>query len=126
MIKLLLRIAGVLIAVGGVAAAWMGLERVEDIRKLDSEIYVQLSQGAFGGPRNKEKADKKIEETKEKIETTTTQRNIWLGAAAVALIVGLGMALLPSSRKRKVRAARSTPTENAGPVPAQNPEAPTP
>jgi len=63
---------------------------------------------------NKEKLEEKIAESQQGIEKKKTERNIWFGVAAVAVVGGLGMALVPSSRKRKIPAAK----------PAPNPEAP--
>jgi hypothetical protein len=119
MFKMLLRIAGLLIVAGAVAAAWFGYETLDEIGGLEAEIAKQESQKAFSKSKaGKEEAQEKITECEQGIEKKTTDRNVWFGAAFGALVVGLVMALLPSSRKRKARAA--------APAPAQTQDAPGP
>jgi hypothetical protein len=112
MIKILLPIIGLLIVVGAVAAAWKGFEKVDDVRRLEQSIYVQRSQNAYGRSEEaKESGEKKIVEFEQGIETKKTERNIWFGVAAAALVAGLGIALVPSSRKSKNSVATTAPAQ---------------
>jgi hypothetical protein len=127
MIKSLLQLVGGLLVAGGMVAVWMGFERMEEIHKLDAEIYMQGSQGAYGGAKGKKAAEKKIDEAEQALEAKKIERNIWFGAAAGGVVVGLAAVLLPSSRKRKASAPKKAAAENAAqPPPAQNLDAPGP
>jgi hypothetical protein len=121
-IKILLRVAGVLIALGGVAAAWVGSERHRYAEQVGQNIYVERSQMANpgAGAARKEAGEKKIAEWEQEIEETKTETYLWFGGAAAALVVGVSMALLPSTRKRKVSVPKQAPAQN----PPQNQDAP--
>jgi hypothetical protein len=113
MIKILLRIVGLLIVLGAVAAAYEGLEKVDDIRRKEQSVYVQRSQNAYGGHgESPEVGEEKIAEFEREIEAKKTWRNIWFGGAALALVGGLGIALAPLSSKRKVSVAGQAPAQN--------------
>ena len=113
MIKILLPIVGLLIVVGAVAAAWKGFEKVDDVRRLEQSIYVQRSQNARGGPgTSTEAGEEKIAEFEREAEAKKTERNIWFGVGAAAMVVGLGIALVPSSRKRRVSVAEPSPAQS--------------
>ncbi|MFL5242272.1 MAG: hypothetical protein ACJ8FY_09205 [Gemmataceae bacterium] len=117
MVKILLRIFGMAAVVGGGVAAWYGLESADDVRRLEQSIYVQRSQNAYSrSPAAKETGQAKIEEFERGIEKKKTEKNIWFGVAVVALIIGVGIVVLPSSRKRKASVT--------DPAPVQIPDAP--
>jgi hypothetical protein len=114
MITTLLRVVGLLIAVGGLAAGWMGFVAVDEIKGLEGNRDVAITHKGRSG--TKEAGEKKIADAEQAVEKKKTERNLWFGAGAGGLVVGLVLALLPSSGKRKVPAA--------APAPAPNPEAP--
>jgi hypothetical protein len=116
MIKIVLRVIGVLFVVGALLAAWFGFEAHEDMQKWNSESIKQQSEN--NSPRRRPDGEQKLAEDLEQIEKKKVERNIWLGAATGALVVGLGMVLLPSSRKRKA--------PRAEPVSAPAPDQPAP
>jgi hypothetical protein len=100
MIKAMVLIAGLLIVAGAVAAAWIGLGLMDDMTKLDNEIYVQQAYNSH--IRAGEAGEKKIADIEHQIEAKKNERNIWFGAAIGAMAVGLAMALLSLPRKKKV------------------------
>jgi hypothetical protein len=123
MIKAVIRIVGMLIALGGAAAGWFGVETTDEIRGLENEITVQTAAIARA-KGNAPKAKAKITECEQEIEAKRTQRNFRWGVAVGALIVGLGMAIGPSVERRKPRAARPAPEKDqaaAAAAPAATP-----
>jgi hypothetical protein len=112
MIRLGLRVAGVLIVLGGVAAAWFGIGANDDIPGLEGNINTTRSEMA-GKRRPREKGEVEIAKFEREIWWKKTERNVLLGVATVALIVGFGLMLLPSSRKRKVTSIAVVPTVEA-------------
>ena len=100
MIKTLVLIVGLLITVGAVAAAWFGVGAMDDMTKLDNEIYVQQAYNAH--THAGEAGEQKIADIEHQIEAKQNERNIWFGAAIGAMAVGLAMALLSLPRKKKV------------------------
>jgi hypothetical protein len=116
MVKILLRILGVLLVAAAPLAAWRGFVARDDIRGLENGIDTTRSEMAYRLP--KQKGEEKIAEYRQRIEAKQRDRDLWFELAAGAVVVGICLAFLPSSRKRKVPAA--------GPVPAQHPEAPGP
>jgi hypothetical protein len=110
-----LRILGVIFALWGVLAVWLGFGASEDIRKLDNTVYGKISERAYR-KGNAPEADKVIAESNRDIEGKKVERIIWFSVAGVSLIGGLGLALLTPSARRKARAA--------GPAPASKQAAP--
>jgi hypothetical protein len=110
MIKTLVLFVGLLIAVGAIAAAWMGLEVMDYMTKLDNEIYVQKAYNdhIHAG----EAGEKKIADIEHQIESKKNERNIWFGAAIGAMAVGLAMALLSLPRKKKIKDRELVPAQN--------------
>jgi hypothetical protein len=118
LIKTLMVVVGLLIAVGGVYAAWLGLGAIDNIRGLEQEIYKQTAENAYGRGGG-EAGKQKIADSEHKIEEKKVERNIWFGVAVGGLVVGLSiallpLALLPSSRKRKDSAAKLAPAPDQG------------
>jgi hypothetical protein len=111
-IKTLIALVGVLIAGGGMAAAWYATGSSDDITKIEAEIYKQRSDNAFR--RAGEAGEKKIADMEQQIKEKETERNIRFGVAGAGLIVGLGMALVPWVGKRKTFAARPAPAPDQG------------
>jgi hypothetical protein len=114
MIKILIAVVGVLIAGGGMAAAWFATGSADDITKIEAEIYKQRSENAR--PGSGAGGEKKIADMEQQIKEKETERNIRFGVAGAGLVVGLGLALLPWVGKRK--------TSSAGLPPAPNQDAP--
>jgi hypothetical protein len=112
MVMTLLRVVGLLLAIWGVGAIWGRFGAIDEIGKLEQEIYVQKSQIAYGRGFGSRAGEKKIAECEQAIEKKKTERTIWFGAAAVGLVVGLGAALAPSARKRKVSATKPAAVPN--------------
>src|SRR6516165_4991665 len=104
MVQILLRILGVFLVLGALYAAWLGVDANADITPSENTIQVQRSALA-GKKTSKEKADEEISKAEREIEEKKTQRNLGLGGAVVGLIVGFGLILMPSPRKRKAPAA---------------------
>jgi len=109
MVKVLLRVVGVLVVLGGVAAAWMGAERVRDAERLDMNIYAERSQIAMPGtPEARVQAGRQnMAGWEQEIQSKKVESYVWFGAAVVALVAGVLMVLLPSTGKRKVAAGRA-------------------
>jgi hypothetical protein len=123
MIKVLLRVVGVLLAVGGVAAGWFGYATLDEVQGLEQNIYVERSQMAYGkSEARKEKGEKSIEGWQGEIEGKKTASYIWFGGAAVALVAGVSMVLLPSSRKKR-KAAVAEPAPDPVAAPPSPPDA---
>jgi hypothetical protein len=114
MIKALVLIAGLLVVVGAVTAAWFGVGVSEDIQKLDAQIYAQRSDNAY--KRAGEAGEKKIAAYQQQIEEKKGERTIWFGAALGAFAVGLAMTFLSMTGKRKRKVS------DDGLVPAQSQE----
>jgi uncharacterized protein YjeT (DUF2065 family) len=114
--KILLRIIGLFMVIGAVVAVWFGFERIEEARGLEQNIYTQRSQNVRRSPGAKEAGLNKITEFERDIEAKKVERNLWLGGALVALVAGLGLALGPTSRKRKISVATPTPSSEPGPT----------
>jgi hypothetical protein len=122
MVNLLVRLVGLLIVVGGLFVAWRGMEAVEDMRRENMEIFKienELSANRFP----KEAGERNLAASRQRLEERTTYRNIQFTIAVGALILGLGMIFLPSSRKRKVSVAKTGPVPKA-PAPLDNPPSP--
>jgi hypothetical protein len=111
-IKILLRIVGLLVVVGAVAAVWYGFEKADQARGLEQSIYAQRSLNVRRSGEAKEAGLKKITEFEQGIEAKKTERTIWFGVAAVAFFAGLGLAMLPSSRKRKASVTEPSPAQS--------------
>jgi hypothetical protein len=118
MMKLLLRVGGVLIVVGGLAAAWFGIGANDDISGLEGNINTTKSEIA-GKRRPLEKGESEIANFEREIWWKKTERNGLLGVATVALIVGFGLILLPSSPKRKVSSVAVVPNPEARTEPSE-------
>jgi hypothetical protein len=101
MVTMLVRLLGLLIAVGGVFVAWRGTEALDDIRRENMEIY-KLESEIAANRFPKEKGERNLVASRQRIEERTTYRNIQFSIAVGALVLGLGMVFLPSSRKRRV------------------------
>jgi len=100
MIKILLRIAGFLLAVAAVIPIWFGLEAFNSIKGYEAEVTTAEGQmKSRGMPR--ETGEKKIADARKEIELIQKQGTIWLGSGIATLVVGVGLLALPSSRKRK-------------------------
>jgi len=105
MIKILIAVVGVLIAGGGIAAAWFATGSNDDITKIEAETVKLRSANARG--RGGEAEDQKIQDRgKQEIADKEIERNIRYGVAGAGLLVGLSMALLPWVGKRKTSAPR--------------------
>jgi hypothetical protein len=144
MIKILVRVLGVLIAVEAVFLVARGFDAFDEMRKLDATITRTESE-LVGHRTPQDVGEQKIAEYRQQIAKKQTEGTIWFGAAAGVLLVGIGTALAPSflrpSRKKKVAAAepapaqkqeapggkdegRVTPPGGVEPAPTQNQEAP--
>jgi hypothetical protein len=105
MIKILVAVVGVLIAGGGIAAAWFATGSNDEITKIEAETSTLRNANARG--RGGEAEDQKIQDRgKQEIAEKETERNIRYGVAGAGLLVGLSMALLPWVGKRKTSAPR--------------------
>jgi hypothetical protein len=100
-VKTLIRVIGLLLAVGGLFAVWLGFEAHDDIRKWENEIIKQESENMSPRRLPGDEGKQKIVASQQQIEKKTMERNLWFGAAVGALIVGGVLVLLPSSGKRK-------------------------
>ena len=69
---------------------------------------------ARGGAAGKEKGEKIIAQAKEDIAAKETQRNVYFGVAVGALLVGLGLALAPLSRKPRKQKAPAADFQASG------------
>ena len=110
MIRALILIFGVLIAIGGVVAAWNGVGAMDDITKLEAQIYGQKNNRA--AQRAGEAGKERIAEFERQMEEKRTERNIWIGGAIGALALGVAMAMLSLSRKRKASNATLVPAQD--------------
>jgi hypothetical protein len=90
--RLLLAVVGLLIAAGGLYAAWAGFVVLEDVRGLDNDLYQKRSEMAYK-KASKETVDKTVADYDKKIDRKKTEGNLWLGAGVAGLVVGLGMAV---------------------------------
>jgi hypothetical protein len=115
MMTTLLRVAGLLLAIEGVAAAPLGFRANDDIQGLENQIYKDTAEQARPGGQ-KEAATKSIAESEQRINGKKIERNLWFGGALVAVVVGICMALLPASGKRKAPAAEQAAAPNPGPA----------
>jgi hypothetical protein len=112
MIKMLIAAVGVVIALGGVAAAWFATESSANIVSIEAERYKQLSDNAYRHAGAE--GEKKIAELDQQIKNKEMERNIRYGVACAGLLVGLSMALLPFvTWKRKTSAAALAPEKDA-------------
>jgi flagellar basal body-associated protein FliL len=119
MVKILLCVVGVLLAAGGVAALWYGFESFQTAEKLEQQIGVDQSEKSRGGsPARMEALEKELTELEREREAKKTEPYLWFGGAAVALIVGVALALVPWLGKPQRPAARP-----AAPAPAQSADA---
>jgi flagellar basal body-associated protein FliL len=107
--KVLLRLLGVLLVVGALAAGWMGFDAWDQSQKHEMEAYVQQAEKARS--KSPEKEEQKIADAEQTAKAKTTESYILFGAAAVGLIVGICLVLLPSSAKRKARAEAEVPLD---------------
>lgn len=98
MIRALLLIVGLLVAGAAVYPTWQGAEANEDMHKWKNEI-TKLESAKLGGKLRG--GDLEIEKAQERVEDKTIVRNLWFVVAVETLILGVGLAVLPSSRKRK-------------------------
>jgi hypothetical protein len=114
MIKALMCVVGLLIVGGAVYAAWTGDGVNRDMEKLDMEIVKQTSENAY--KHAGEEGDKKIAAIQKQIEEKKGERNIWFGAAIGGGIVGLVLALLPFTGKRKVAHSGMVTAQDQAPV----------
>jgi hypothetical protein len=173
MVKVLLRLFGLLIVVGALFSAWFGFEALDNVRGLEMDVFSMGEEAArargskgggkqFGpiqprpegkkmegdpgklkqkegdpgklkqkegkqkqmGPKGRSEAELVaiIDKDKQDIEQQKKAGYLWFAAAVGALILGLSLLLLPSSRKRKVSAA--VPATDP-PEPLDNQPAPT-
>jgi hypothetical protein len=97
-----LRILGVLLILAAVPAAWFAFTAVERIQALESDIESHEAQVNMRMTR--EQADQVIVPARQELDEKIIQRNVLIPAAALALAVGVGLTLLPSSRKKPVKA----------------------
>jgi hypothetical protein len=109
MLKILLRIVGVLLILAALPAAWLGFEAMDT---LGLENDISAREAEIGKRITKERGEEQIAGYRRQIAEKNVQRNIWLPVAAGALVVGVGLALLPSSGKRKVPVAEPAPGQD--------------
>lgn len=107
MTKVLVRLVGVLLVIGGLAAGWMAFEAQDQVGPLEMEAYVQQAEKAHSN--SPETAEQNIVKAEQDAKAKTTQSYILFGAAAGGLIVGIVLVLLPSVSKPKVRAKTEEP-----------------
>jgi hypothetical protein len=114
-IKVLIAIVGVLIAGGGLTAAWFATGSNREITSIEAEVVKLRSENARA--RGGEEEDRKIQERgNEEIKNKELERNIRYGVAGAGLLVGLSLALLPFvTWKRKASAAGLVAPEKDAP-----------
>lgn len=108
MLNLLLRLIGLLIVADALFIAYRGFEAFEHIQAQEAEIYTREAHIEHD-KLSKEEGDKRLAGPRAQLEERKTFRNIQFSVAIGALIVGLGLILLPSSRKVKKAPVASTP-----------------
>ncbi len=101
-IKTLVAVVGVLIAGGGIAVAWFATGSADDITKIDNEIINQTAENAR--PGSGQGGAKKIADLEQQKKWKEIETYVRFGVAGAALVVGLGMALLPWVGKRRTSA----------------------
>jgi hypothetical protein len=112
MIRILLAMVGLILAVGALYPVWVAFDAHDKIRGYDNEIVKVQSEMA----RSHKKEDPRIGEFQAKMGEATNERNTWAAAACASLIVGLGLVLIPGSKRRKRSVVESAPAVTTGEV----------
>jgi hypothetical protein len=99
-VPIYLRILGVLLILAAVPAAWFAFTAMERIQPLENDIDSLEAQVNMRMTR--EQADQAMAGPRQELGEKVLQRNILIPVAGVALAVGVGLVLLPSSRKKPV------------------------
>ena len=114
MVKILLCVVGVLLAAGGVVALWYGFESFQTAEKLEQQIGVDRSEKSRGGsPARMEALEKELAQLERDQEAKKTEPYLWFGGAAVGLIAGVALALVPWLGKPGRPAAKPPAAEPA-------------
>ena len=100
MLQMLTRVIGLVFILGALPAAWFGFEALDDIRAHRMEIF-QLKSEMAAHRFPKERGEKAVAASQQRIEEQQRAAYPWFGTAVGGLVLGGGLALLPSSRKRK-------------------------
>jgi hypothetical protein len=93
-----------------VPAAYFGFEAMDTLG-LENDIAAREAEVSRKNI-SKEKGEQQIAGYRQEIEEKNLRRNIWLAVAAGALVVGVALALLPSSGKRKAAADEPAPGQD--------------
>jgi hypothetical protein len=100
MIPTFLRVIGVLLIFAALPAAWFGFDAMDTLG-LENDIAAREAEVSRGN-MTKEKGEPLIAGYRREIEEKNFKRNLYLALAGGALVVGVALALLPSSGvKRK-------------------------
>jgi hypothetical protein len=109
MFKVVLRLFGLLLAVGGVVALWFAFEAIDEIRGQDNNIRTLTAQ-MEARRISRQRGEEGVAEAEQAIMIKSSQRDRWFATAVAALVLGVGAVCMPSSaRKRK-----HPPVETAG------------
>ncbi len=109
--KTLIRVVGVFFVLDALPAAWFAFAAQDDIHANEMEIEKLTNEmAAHRYPRDR--GEKELAASQQQIEKQKVATYLWFAAAVGALIVGGGMVLLPSSRKRKSPVVERVPAPN--------------
>ncbi len=94
-----LRVIGVLLIIAALPLAWFGFEASEGTKGLQNDIDAREAE--IGKRISKAKGEQQIAGYREEIDLKNRRRNVFFALAGGALVVGVVLALMPSSGKRK-------------------------